>query len=245
VLALTIPPGPLRVLCIGAHPDDVEIGCGGTLLRLARRPGVSVEALVLTGTPARTAESEKALAGLAGAVATRFHDFPDGRLPSVWDDVKQTLEDRAREHREDGSTPDLVLAPRPDDAHQDHRLLGGLAPTVWRDSLVLHYEIPKWDGDVGRPTHYVALTAAEARRKIAVLNECFTSQLARDWWDDELFAGFMRVRGMECRTRYAEAFHAPKVAVDLGDDRGVATDDPPANHSAADHAAADHVGSGS
>jgi LmbE family N-acetylglucosaminyl deacetylase len=209
VLNLEIPPGPLSVLALGAHPDDIEIGCGGTVGRLAERPGTSLSALVLTGAHDRVQESRQALEALAGDVHTTYLDLPDGRLPSRWGEAKEALEEHAR-----GARADFVLAPRVDDAHQDHRLIGRLAPTVWRDSLVLHYEIPKWDGDLGRPNHYVALTEEQARRKLDVLNDHFPSQRARDWWDDELFLGFMRVRGMECREQYAEAFYATKVLVD-------------------------------
>lgn len=201
--------GHLEVLCLGAHPDDVEIGCGGTLLRLAERD-TSITVQVMTGTEDRVAESTRALGLFAPTVKARFADLPDGRLPAYWNDVKQVLEELAGE-----VAPDLVLAPRPDDAHQDHRLLGRLASTVWRDALVLHYEIPKWDGDLTPPSHYVTLSPTEARRKVELLNESFPSQLGRDWWDDELFLGLMRLRGVECRTRYAEAFHTRKVQVAL------------------------------
>lgn len=199
------------MLCLGAHPDDIEIGCGGTLLGLTRRPDTRISALVTTGTPDRVAESRAALRAFGGVDDATFLDLPDGRLPSRWDDVKQALEDHART-----AAPDVVLAPRPDDAHQDHRLLGRLAPTVWRDALVLHYEIPKWDGDVGRPSHYVGLTVGQARRKVELLDKHFPSQRDRDWWDEELFLGLMRVRGMECRHQYAEGFFASKVLLDLG-----------------------------
>jgi hypothetical protein len=211
VLNLAPPPGPLSVLCLGAHPDDIEIGCGGTLLALAERSGTDLAALVLTGSAERAAESRAALNDLAGKVDTTVLDFPDGRLPSVWGDVKEALETHARAFR-----PDVVLAPRVDDAHQDHRLVGRLVATVWRDALALHYEIPKWDGDVGAPTHYVALTGEQARRKVELLNRHFVSQRERDWWDDELFLGLMRIRGVECRSRYAEAYFCDKVVVDLG-----------------------------
>jgi LmbE family N-acetylglucosaminyl deacetylase len=214
MLSLDLPSGALAVLCLGAHPDDIEIGCGGTLLRLGCRDATCVSALVMSGTPARVAESRAALSGFAGVEDASFLEFPDGRLPSRWDEVKQALED----HAAAGPTPDLVLAPRVDDAHQDHRLLGRLAPTVWRDSLVLHYEIPKWDGDVGQPTHYVGLSEEQARRKVELLDRHFASQRGRDWWDEELFLGLMRVRGMECRHRYAEGFFATKVLIDVGDD---------------------------
>ena len=216
MLSLDLPRGALRVLCLGAHPDDIEIGCGGTLLRLGRRPETCISALVMSGTPDRVAESRAALAAFTGSDAATFLGFPDGRLPSRWDDVKQALEDQAAAT----PAPDLVLAPRVDDAHQDHRLLGRLAPTVWRDSLVLHYEIPKWDGDVGQPSHYVGLSDEQARHKFALLDRHFPSQRNRDWWDEELFLGLMRVRGMECRHRYAEGFFATKVLLGMGDEPG-------------------------
>ncbi|MEX0429535.1 PIG-L deacetylase family protein [Nocardioides sp. DS6] len=210
MLGLHLPDGPLDVLCLGAHPDDIEIGCGGTLLRLATRPGLRLTTMVLTGTSDRVAESTAALEEILPAVKTHFPGLLDGRLPDHWNAVKDALEGLARECR-----PGLVLAPRTDDAHQDHRLVGTLVPTVWRDALVLHYEIPKWDGDVSAPTHYVPLDDTTARAKVDLLNRSFPSQHAHDWWDDELFLGLMRVRGMECRSRYAEAYHTHKVLVDL------------------------------
>lgn len=210
MLRLRLPDRPLHVLCLGAHPDDVEIGCGGTLLTLADRPGLRLTVAVMTGTPDRVAESTGALEEILPSVKTHFLGLPDGRLPDHWNAVKQGLEELARECR-----PDLVLAPRVDDAHQDHRLVGVLVPTVWRDALVLHYEIPKWDGDVAAPNHYVGLDAETGRRKVDLLNRHFPSQHAHDWWDDELFLGLMRVRGMECRARYAEAFFATKVLMEL------------------------------
>jgi LmbE family N-acetylglucosaminyl deacetylase len=101
------------------------------------------------------------------------------------------------------------------DAHQDHRLLGRLVSTVWRDVLTLHYEIPKWDGDLRTPNHYVHVAREDAQLKVELLNKSFPSQAGRDWWDDELFLGLMRVRGMESRAGYAEGFSADKVVLDL------------------------------
>ena len=209
MLNLVAPTGPLSVLCLGAHPDDIEIGCGGTVLALSGRDEVDLAALVLTGSEDRAAESQAALSDLAGTIDTTILDLPDGRLPSVWNDVKQVLEEHARSFR-----PDLVLAPRVDDAHQDHRLLGRLVATVWRDALALHYEIPKWDGDSARQPLRRAQRGAGATQGRAA-DRLFPCQRERDWWDDELFLGFMRVRGVECRSRYAEAYFATKVAVDL------------------------------
>jgi LmbE family N-acetylglucosaminyl deacetylase len=210
MIGLQLPQGPLHVLCLGAHPDDVEIGCGGTLLALSDRPDTTVESVILTGSEDRSRETRAALPLFFPGATAEVLGLPDGRLPSRWGDVKEALEQVAGRCR-----PDLVLAPRPDDAHQDHRLLGRLVTSVWRDSLVLHYEIPKWDGDMGQPTHYVPLTDQQAKRKVAALNEGYPSQVSRDWWDDELFLGLLRIRGMEARCRYAEAFTIPKLTIAL------------------------------
>jgi LmbE family N-acetylglucosaminyl deacetylase len=210
VIGLAPPAGRLDVLCVGAHPDDVEIGCGGTLLRLGERPATTVTGLVLTGTPERRKEAEAALPEFFPGAVVRAFDLPDGRLPAHWDAVKEALEEVAAEHR-----PTVVLAPRADDAHQDHRLLGQLVSTVWRDALILHYEIPKWDGDSRSPDVYVPLTEEHARRKVELLHRCFPSQSGRDWWDDEFFSGLMRLRGVESRARYAEGFVCRKLTLDL------------------------------
>jgi LmbE family N-acetylglucosaminyl deacetylase len=208
--ALRLPDGPLEVLCVGAHPDDVEIGCGGTLLRLAERADLSLTVAVLTGTPDRAAESEAALQEILPGAKTHVAGLPDGRLPTHWEAAKEYLEDLARHCR-----PQLVLTHRVDDAHQDHRTLGVMVTTVWRDALVLHFEIPKWDGDMGAPSHYVGLTRDQARRKVDLLNRHFPSQHPHDWWDDEVFLGLMRLRGMECHRPYAEAFYVSKALVEV------------------------------
>lgn len=208
--ALRLPDGPLEVLCVGAHPDDVEIGCGGTLLRLAERADLRLTVAVLTGTPDRAAESEGALQEIFPGTKMHVAGLPDGRLPTHWEAAKEHLEDLARHCR-----PQLVLTHRVDDAHQDHRTLGVMVTTVWRDALVLHFEIPKWDGDMGAPSHYVGLTREEARRKVDLLNRHFPSQHPHDWWDDEVFLGLMRLRGMECHRPYAEAFYVSKALVEV------------------------------
>lgn len=208
---LTFTERPRGVLALGAHPDDVEIGCGGTLLQLSRRwPGLPVTVVVLTGSLQRHDEAKLACdLFLAGSDANlRTFDLPDGRLPAHWGEVKQHLEDVAAELE-----VDVILAPRPDDAHQDHRTVAELVPTVWRDHLVLGYEIPKYDGDVGRPNVYVPLDEEIAREKVRLLAKAYPSQVQRDWWDEEMFLGLARLRGMECRSRYAEAFVMTKVAL--------------------------------
>jgi LmbE family N-acetylglucosaminyl deacetylase len=200
--------GPRHLVALGAHPDDIEIACGGTLLRLAESvPDLTAEFVIATGTPQRLAEARhSAELFLPGCeVSVRTAELPDGRLPAQWAAVKELLEDTAR------SRPaDLVLAPNQGDAHQDHRTIAELATTVWRDHLVLRYEIPKWDGDLGRPWLYVPLSGEHLREKVERLRKAFPSQAGRDWFDDEVFYGLARLRGMECRARYAEAFATTK-----------------------------------
>ena len=207
------PPGdrPLSVLALGAHPDDIEIAAGGTLLSLAERhPGLHVRYVLMTGSPERQQEARAAARAFTpGAdLEVEAHDLPEGRLPAVWGQVKEIMTDLARSVR-----PDLILAPSPGDAHQDHRTVGELVPTAFRDELYLGYEIPKWDGDMARPNTYFPLTDVVARRKVELLDKCYPSQHSRDWWDEETFLGLARLRGLECRARYAEAFTCTKLIV--------------------------------
>jgi LmbE family N-acetylglucosaminyl deacetylase len=200
--------GPRHLVALGAHPDDIEIACGGTLLRLAESvPTLTAEFVVATGTPERLAEAQRSLElFLPGcAVTLRSGGLPDGRLPAHWGAVKELLEDTAR-----GRAADLVFTPNRRDAHQDHRTVAELATTVWRDHLVLGYEIPKWDGDLGQPWLYIPLSEEHMREKVDRLRKAFPSQASRDWFDDEVFYGLARLRGMECRARYAEAFVTTK-----------------------------------
>jgi LmbE family N-acetylglucosaminyl deacetylase len=214
VISLPVrPPGsaPLSVLALGAHPDDIEIAAGGTLLTLAERhPGLLVRYVVLTGGPARQAEARAAARAFTpGADLTvDLHDLPDGRLPAVYGQVKEVLEDVAR-----SVTPDVILAPSPADAHQDHRTLGSLISTAFRNQVLLSYEIPKWDGDLGRPNVYFPISDDVARRKCELLDKCYPSQHGRDWWGEETFLALARLRGMECRSRYAEAFDCTKMVI--------------------------------
>ena len=212
MLSLQLPQGKLEVLCVGAHPDDIEIGCGATLLTLAAVREMRMTSLVLTGTGERAEEATKAarLFAPGAEVDVRVAGLPDGRLPARWGEVKETLEEAGRDVR-----PDVIFAPRRDDAHQDHRLIAELVPTVWRDAFVLGYEIPKWDGDMAAATHLVPVADDVARRKVDLLTQCFASQTSRDWWDDELFLGLMRLRGVECRSRYAEAFTVAKAVLEF------------------------------
>jgi LmbE family N-acetylglucosaminyl deacetylase len=209
-LPLEAPSGePLSVLAIGAHPDDIEIGAGGLLLQLAARP-LQARYVLLTGTAERQAEARAAAtAFLPGADLTvELSQLPEGRLPAAWAEVKEILEQVAR-----SCSPDVILAPSVGDAHQDHRTIAEIVPTVFRDQVLFGYEIPKWDGDLGRPSVYFPLSVGVARRKVELLHKCFPSQRGRDWWDDEVFLGIARLRGMECRAPYAEAFSCAKSVI--------------------------------
>jgi LmbE family N-acetylglucosaminyl deacetylase len=201
------------VAVVGAHCDDIVIGAGATLIEIARdKPNLVVHALVLTGGgTAREVEEKDAFAALCPTADIRLTvaDLPDGRLPDSWGTVKEKLADFRRT-----CEPDMVLGPQRADYHQDHRLLAELIPTEFRDHLVLGYEILKWESDLPNPTLYLPISEDAAQHKIQVLAECYPSQAGRGWFDDEAFLGLMRVRGVQCRSRYAEAFTIEKAVLD-------------------------------
>ena len=206
-LSLIRPGEKLSLLCLGAHSDDIEIGAGGTLLSwLASGAMLDVCWRVLSAPGERAAEARRSAAGyLAGAVAADIGtaDFRDGLFPEQGVAIKAWMEALKRDR-----SPDIILTHRRDDAHQDHRTVSRLTWNTFRDPLILEYEIPKWDGDLGRPNLYVPFNEAAMDRKIALLIEQFASQRSKDWFDAEKFRGLARLRGMECRSpgRYAEAF---------------------------------------
>ncbi|MQY24842.1 PIG-L deacetylase family protein [Nocardia aurantia] len=207
--------GVREVALLAAHCDDLAIGAGGTLLTLAEAvAGLRVRALVLCGgdTP-RAAEELAALTDFCpGAdLDLTVLSLPDGRTPTHWDEVKDAV---ARFRR--GGDPDLVLAPQPGDAHQDHRLLARLAPTEFRDHLVLGYEIVKWETDTPRPTLFCQLRADIAARKAELLMKHYPSQRDRDWFDERTFLALARLRGVQCRADHAEAFVIDKATVTFG-----------------------------
>jgi LmbE family N-acetylglucosaminyl deacetylase len=201
-----------HMMLLGAHCDDIAIGAGGSLLELCRaHPGVRVSALVLTGGGSLREEEEKAAltAFCPGAqLDVTVLDLPDGRVPTRWERAKLALEElRSR------GEPDLVFAPSPHDAHQDHRAVAKLVPTAFRDHLTLGYEILKWEGDLAQPTVYLPLAEPVLREKIAKLHEHYGSQRDRSWFEPETFSGLARIRGVQCRARFAEAFHVSKLVL--------------------------------
>ena len=205
---------PTAIAALGAHCDDIAIGAGASLLTIcSANPGLRVDALVLSGGGTdREDEEHAALSAFCPGADLRLTvlKMPDGRLPAHWDEAKAAVEDLRQQ-----TAPDLLFAPNRFDAHQDHRGLAEIVPTVFRDHLVLGYEIVKWDGDLGRPSAYQALDAELAETKITLLQQHYASQRHRPWYDREAFLGLARIRGIECGARYAEAFHVNKIALDL------------------------------
>jgi LmbE family N-acetylglucosaminyl deacetylase len=204
--------GANRIVCIGAHCDDIEIGCGGALLALQKRRNVVVDWIVLSGTEERKAETATAMRTLlrpSSRGKLLFGDLSDGRFPTEYLAAKNFLERVKRKL----SRADLVMTHERDDRHQDHRLVNELTWNTYRDQMILEYEIPKWDGGLGQPNLYVPVSAAQAKAKAQMLMSCFKSQRNRDWFTRETFLALMRLRGIECRAPdgYAEAFHARKL----------------------------------
>jgi LmbE family N-acetylglucosaminyl deacetylase len=201
----------LRLLCIGAHSDDLEIGCGGTVLTwLASMPANEVTWVVLSAEGARASEARRSARALLTHAAARkvvIANFRDGYLPAQYTQVKSFFEDLKGE-----VDPDVVITHWLHDRHQDHRLAAELTWNTWRNHLVLEYEILKYEGDLGQPNAYVHVPAALARRKAAHLQRHFASQRSKAWFAADNFLGLMRLRGLECRapSGFAEAFHARK-----------------------------------
>jgi len=210
----TAPDTPLTVLCLGAHSDDIEIGCGGTMLGLlARHVRVSVHWHVFSGSPLRAKEAQasaRLFLRKAHARDVQLHGFSDGFFPHEGAEIKTVFE-----QLKDSVQPDLIFTHCRHDLHQDHRVLCELAWNTWRNHLVLEYEIPKYDADLGAPNCFVPLTQAHARQKINHLLKAFPSQAGKQWFDEETFRALLRLRGLECNapTRYAEAFYARKLVL--------------------------------
>jgi LmbE family N-acetylglucosaminyl deacetylase len=202
------------VLLVGAHCDDIEIGCGGTILKLVEeRPDLAVFWLVLSSGAERAAEARRSAESfLAGAASPTVvvEDFRERYFPYVGAEIKERFDRLARE-----VAPDVVFTHVRDDLHQDHRIVSELTYNTFRDHLVLEYEIPKYDGDLGRPNVFVHLEDRHCRRKIETLFECFPSQALKDWFTDTTFQALLRLRGVEGRSPsgLAEAFHCRKAVL--------------------------------
>jgi LmbE family N-acetylglucosaminyl deacetylase len=205
---------PLSILCLGAHADDIEIGCGGTLLRLlAEHPGSHVRWIVFSANNEREAEARASAAAFltsAGRADVEIHRFRESFFPYVATEIKDAFE-----RIKAGPRPDVVLCHRADDLHQDHRTIGELVWNTFRDHLVLAYEIAKYEGDLGHPNVFVPLSRAQAEQKIAIVSEKFPSQATRAWFRPETFEAVMRLRGVECNApeHFAEGLYARKLCL--------------------------------
>jgi LmbE family N-acetylglucosaminyl deacetylase len=216
VLTFTFRPDrPLeRILAVGSHPDDIEIGCGGTILRLAEaHSNLHVNWVVLSADRERAGEARRSAEAFLDGVGSSnviVADFQDGFFPYVGGNVKAFFEKLKAE-----LSPDLIFTHQRLDLHQDHRLVAELTWNTFRDHLILEYEIPKYDGDLGTPNFFVHLSEPISRRKIETILAHFSSQLDRRWFTDDLFLSFLRLRGMESNspTRYAEAFYCRKIVL--------------------------------
>ena len=205
---------PLRsILCLGAHSDDIEIGCGGTVLTLLKsHPEIHVTWVVLAGQGERGVEARQSaelFLQSAGAKRVVVREFRDGYFPHQSAEIKDYFETLKRE-----TSPDLVFTHARNDLHQDHRVVCELTWNTFRNHFVLEYEIPKYDGDLGTPNCFVPLTEETVARKIEILMSVFASQRNKHWFTGEMFRSILRLRGMECaHPGYAEAFVARKLTL--------------------------------
>jgi LmbE family N-acetylglucosaminyl deacetylase len=203
----------LKILCLGAHSDDIEIGCGGTVLELAERyPKAQFHWVVFSAIGVREAEARRAAEMFAGSRLSQgpvLKTFRDGFMPFEGAEVKSVFEELKT------VSPDLIFTQYRNDAHQDHRLLAELTWNTFRDHLILEYEIPKYDGDLGQPSVFVPLSTEVYQKKVRNIMDAFQSQRAKHWFQENTFLSLMRLRGMECNapSGHAEAFYCRKLVL--------------------------------
>jgi LmbE family N-acetylglucosaminyl deacetylase len=202
-----------RILCLGAHCDDIEIGCGGTLLKLlGESPDREITWVVFASNETRAAETRRAAELFLRGAAKRnvvLHAFRDGFLPKHWAEVKEAFE---RLKADVSGAPDLIFTHFRQDLHQDHRIVSELTWNTFRDHLILEYEIPKFDGDLGAPNAFTHLDEPLSRRKASGIVECYPSQAKHAWFSEDTFLSMMRIRGVEANApgKFAEAFYCRK-----------------------------------
>jgi len=206
---------PLKVLCLGCHSDDIEIGCGGTILQwLSSNKDLEIFWMVFSSGGSDREKEARASAALFLEHAKRkevvIKDFRDGFFPFVGTNIKNVFEEELKK-----TSPDVILTHNGRDAHQDHRQISELTWNTFRDHLILEYEIPKYDGDMGRPNAFVPLSPDASEDKITYLMKAFQSQRSKRWFQKDLFLSLMRLRGMECNASsgYAEAFYCRKLVL--------------------------------
>ncbi len=199
----------LKVLCLGAHCDDIEIGCGGTILKIAEQcPDAEFHWVVFSSTPARELEARACAEKFLRQVNKKniiIKNFRDGFLPYSGLEIKEHFEQIKKDF-----APDLIFTHYRKDLHQDHRLVNELTWNTFRNHLILEYEIPKWDGDMGIPNFFSPLEKGLSENKIAFLSKAYASQREKHWFTDDVFWSLLRLRGLESNAQYAEAFHIRK-----------------------------------
>jgi len=208
----------LRLLFLGAHSDDIEIGCGGTILQLLSTcSNVDVVWVVFSGSPGEREREARTSASLfleraAGQRSVIVRKFRDGFFPYQGGEIKEYFEELKK-----SVDPDLIFTHHREDRHQDHRTIADLTWNTWRHHLILEYEIPKYDGDLGTPNCFVPLAKHVCERKIQYLCEVFQSEANKAWLAEDTFQGLLRLRGVECAApdRYAEAFYCRKIVLGL------------------------------
>ncbi len=206
------------ILCLGAHSDDIEIGCGGTILELIdANPSIDIHWVVLSGDEQRAQEAqagaERFLGRDTGRHQVHLKSFRDSYFPAQWEQIKDWFHELSQKVQ-----PDLVFTHRRDDMHQDHRVVSELTWCTFRNHLVLEYEIAKYEGDLGQPNVLIPVSQTNAQSKIDLLMDCFGSQRSKAWFDDETFRAMLRLRGLESNSAsgYAEAFHCRKMCLGIG-----------------------------
>jgi LmbE family N-acetylglucosaminyl deacetylase len=204
---------PLTILCLGSHSDDIEIGCGGTILRLLSQGWVRDVIWVVFGADnEREREARKSAALFLGGTKHKeivIKNYRDGFFPFEGAQIKNYFEELK------GTSPELIFTHNRKDAHQDHRLIAELTWNTFRNHLILEYEIPKYDGDLGQPNLFVPLDQEFCENKVRYIMETFDTQRAKAWFERETFLALMRLRGIECvaPSGYAEAFYCRKLVL--------------------------------
>jgi LmbE family N-acetylglucosaminyl deacetylase len=203
---------PLKILCFGAHCDDIEIGAGGTLLKLFDEYTIEQVAwIVFSSTELRKKEALKSAEQFLAKVPNKkivVKSFHDGFFPYVGGEIKEYFEALKKKY-----SPDIIFTHYRDDRHQDHRVISDLTWNTWRNNFILEYEIPKYDGDLGIPNFFVALDEKYIKKRNQILLETFHSQSSKHWFEDSTFSALPRLRGMESATTFAEAFYARKLVL--------------------------------
>ena len=204
-----------KVLCLGAHSDDIEIGCGGMILQwLSSHKNLEILWVVFSSGGSEREKEARASAALfleqAKKKEVMIKDFRDGFFPFDGTNIKTVFEDELKK-----TSPDVILTHNRKDAHQDHRQIAELTWNTFRDHLILEYEVPKYDGDMGQPNAFVRLDEQASKRKVSYLMEAFQSQRSKHWFQEDTFFSLMRLRGMECNapSGHAEAFYCHKLVL--------------------------------